>query len=254
PCRVLQEMLAPVLTALDEQERGRVLLPDHAAVDPDVHHAGLRVARDDAREGVDIPPTLEVMPLRDRKLRLIDVLAPDHDVLDRARRDDPRRDRLAVGLHDVLDQLAIGDVLGKPEGQRQAPDAPEAAHEQPGAAPALVALDVLEQERGPLLLEHAARDGAQLAVPVDLGRDSPQLAFLVEPRDPLAQVDEAHLARAGATSVRKRLNWPTWSQEPKRSAMCPTPAAKYAESSSAHCLGPPAIVHCSTNSRENFAV
>ena len=32
-------------------------------------------------------------------------------------------------------------------------------------------------------------------------------------------------ARAGATSPRKRLSWPPWSQEVSRSATCPRPAA-----------------------------
>src|SRR5262249_4796855 len=130
----------------------------------------------------------------------------------------------------------------------------EPAHEELRAPPGLVALDVLEEERGTLLLEHAARDGAELPVPVDRGRDPSQLAFLVQARDPFAEVDEAHRGSAGATSLRSRLNCPTWSHEPKRSAMWPTPASKYAESSSTHCLGPPEIVHCSTNWREKFAV
>src|SRR2546426_9315497 len=137
-------------------------------------------------------PPLEIVPLRDRKLRLVDGLAGDDHVLDRPGRDDPRGDRLAVRLHDVLDHLAVGRVRGESEGQRQAADTAEAAHEKLGAASGLVALDVLEEERGPLLLEHAARDRAQLAVPVHLGRDSPQLALLLEPRHPLPQVHEAH--------------------------------------------------------------
>src|SRR5256885_14495935 len=104
-------------------------------------------------------------------------------------------------------------------------------------------------------LEHAARDGAELAVPVALGRDPPELAFLLEPADPLPLVGEAHRrVTAGATSVRKRLNCPRWSHEPRRSAMWPTPASKYARSSSAHRFGSPATVHCSTKLGLNLAV
>src|SRR5439155_23812777 len=45
------------------------------------------------------------------------------------------------------------------------------------------------------LLEHPARDRAELAIPVHLGRDPPELALLLEPADPLTQVHEAHLPR-----------------------------------------------------------
>src|SRR5437762_12488171 len=60
------------------------------------------------------------------------------------------------------------------------------------AAPLRVARDVLEEERGALRLEDAPGDGPELAVPVHLGRDPAQLAFLLETRDPPAQVHEAH--------------------------------------------------------------
>src|SRR5712671_3767216 len=87
----------------------------------------------------------------------------------------------------------------------------------------------------PLVADDAAEDGPDDQANQELAR-------------------KRHAPSAGATSPRKRLNCPCWFQEPKRSAMCPTPASKYARSSSAHCLGLPAMVHCSTNSRENFDV
>src|SRR5437870_7452542 len=190
--RVFQEVLAPVLAALDEQERRGVLLADHAAIDADVHRARLRIARDDPRERVDVASALKVVPLRDRKLRLVDVVAANDHFLDGPGRDDPRWDRLSIELHDVLDQVPVGHVLGIAERKREATDAPETADEELRAASGLVALDTLEEQRGALLLEHAARDRAELPIPVHLGLDPPQLPFRVEPRDPLAHVDEAH--------------------------------------------------------------
>src|SRR5262249_40888038 len=173
--------------------------------------------------------------------------------------DDLRGDHLPIQLHDVLHEIAVGNVFREAQRECQAPDTPEPADEHLRAASGLVALDALEEQGRALLLEHASRDGAELPVPVHLGRDATQLAFLVEPPDPLPHVDEAHHSAphapsAGATSPRKRLNCPTWSHEPKRSAMWPTPASKYARSSSTHRLGPPEMVHCSTNWREKFEV
>src|SRR5207253_1854036 len=147
---------------------------------------------DDPGERVDVAPALEVMPLRDRKLRLVDVRAADDHFLDGPGRDGLRGDRLPIELHDVLDQVAVGHVLGIAERKREATDAPETADEELRAASGLVALDTLEEQRGALLLEHAARDRAELPIPVHLGLDPPQLPFRVEPRDPLAHVDEAH--------------------------------------------------------------
>ncbi len=216
-----------MLTALDQEKWRRVLLADHPAVDADVHDAGLRIAGDDARERVDVAPALEVVPARDRELGLVHVAAADDHLFHRPLGDEPRWNRLAVFLHDVLDQIAVGDVAREPERQRESIAAAEPAGQELRAAPGLVALDVLEKERRALLLQHPARDRAELAVPVDLGRDPPELAVFLEPAHPLTHVREAHRrVTAGATSVRKRLNCPRWSHEPRRSAMCPTPASK----------------------------
>ena len=60
------------------------------------------------------------MPLRDWKLRLVDGIAPDDDLLHRPRCDHDWSNRLAVLLHNVLDELAIGDFTLKTEGEREA--------------------------------------------------------------------------------------------------------------------------------------
>jgi hypothetical protein len=55
----------------------------------------------------------------------------------------------------------------------------------------VVVLDVGEQQRRPVAVaERAARDGAELAVPIDLGVDLMQLALLAKRIDPAAQVAE----------------------------------------------------------------
>src|SRR5260370_240288 len=70
--------------------------------------------------------------------------------------------------------------------------AAEPAREELRAARLLVALDALEEERRTLLLEDAPGDRAELAIPVDLRGDPAQLAFLLEPPDPLAHVHVRH--------------------------------------------------------------
>ena len=68
-----------------------------------------------------------------------------------------RRNRLAVFLHHVLDEIAIGDIARKAKGQRQARSGAEPADEKLRAATAPIALDVFEQERRSLLLQHTPR-------------------------------------------------------------------------------------------------
>jgi hypothetical protein len=92
----------------------------------------------------------------------------------------------------VLDELAIGDFTRKTEGESKARAGTKTTHEQLGAATGPVALDVLEQKRRPLLLEHAPGDGANLAIPVDLGRDTSQLSRLLQEAYPLPHIHEAH--------------------------------------------------------------
>jgi len=116
----LDEVRAPVLPALDEEERRRILAADHSTIDADVHHARVRIPRHDAGERVDVAPAFEVMPLRDWKLRLVDGIAPDDDLLHRPRCDHDWSNRLAVLLHNVLDELAIGDFTLKTEGESEA--------------------------------------------------------------------------------------------------------------------------------------
>src|SRR5207245_2096488 len=125
---------------------------------------------------------------------LVDVPPAHDDLLDGAGRHAPRRDRLAVLPHHVLHERRVRRVLPEAEGLREPGAAAEPAREEPRAAPRRVALDVLEEERGALLLEDAAGDGSELTVPVHLGRDPAQLALLLEPRDPPAQVRERHQA------------------------------------------------------------
>src|SRR5207245_7022016 len=80
------------------------------------------------------------------------------------------RDATVTGVQTcALPIFAIGDVLRKAEREREATDAPETADEELRAASGLVALDALEEQRGAFLLEHAARDRAELPVPVHLG-------------------------------------------------------------------------------------
>src|SRR5262249_38859455 len=152
----------------------------------------IRVPGHDAREGVDVAPTFEVMPPGDRELRLIDGRTADNNVLYRPGRDDDGGDRLAVFLHHVLDDFTIDGLAGKAEGEGQARSGTEAAHEKLRTATAPVAFDALEQEGRPLLLEDAPSNGSNLAVPVHFGGDPTQLTRLLEKSHPLPQVHEAH--------------------------------------------------------------
>ena len=147
---------------------------------------------------MDVAPAFQIMPFGHRKFGLVDVLAADDDLLDRPGIDHHWRDGLAVFLHHILDQFAVGGVLRKTERKREPRAGAKAASEQLGAAAASVAFDIFEQQRGALLLQHAARDGADLAVPIDLGLDAAQLTVLLELCHPLPHVQKAHSALAFA--------------------------------------------------------
>ncbi len=122
--RPFHEVGAPVLTALDEKKRGRVRMPNHPAVDADVRDARLRIAGDDAGERVDVAPTLQVVPLGNGELCLVDCRSPQHDVLHRPCLHENGRDRLTVFLHYVLHQLAVGHVAREAKSQGQPGSAP----------------------------------------------------------------------------------------------------------------------------------
>ena len=191
---VLGEVLAPVLAALDQERRDRVLLADHAAIDAGVLHAGVRILGHDAGVGVDVAPAFEVVPLGHRELEQVDVLALDDVLLHGPGRHHHGLDLLAVLLHHVLDDLVVRRVLGEAQREVEARARADAAAEHLAAAGVLVAFHVFEQQRRALFFQHPARDRADLAVPVHLGGDPVQFAFLFQQRDPLAQVDAAHAA------------------------------------------------------------
>ena len=169
----LGKMRTPMLAAFDEKKRRSILVADHPPVDTDVHHPRLRISRHDAGEGMDVAAAFEVLPLGDGKFSLVDGIAAHDDLLHRPRFDDDRRDRLAVFLHHVLNEVTIGDVAGKAESKLQARLGSQTAHKNLGAPPISVALDALEQQRGPLFLEDAPGNGADLAIPVHLGGNPP---------------------------------------------------------------------------------
>ena len=143
---------------------------------------------------MDVAAAFEIVPFRHRKFGLIDILAADDDLFHRPAVDDHRRDGLAVFLHHVLHEVAIGGVVRKAERQRQARSGAEPAGEQLGAAAVGVALDVLEQHRRAFFLQHAARHRPDLAVPIHFGLDAAQLAMLLELRHPLPHIQKAHPA------------------------------------------------------------
>ena len=67
---------------------------------------------------MDVAAALEVVPLRNGELRLVDGLATYDNALHRSGADDHWGDRLAVFLHRVLDKFAIGGIARKTEGKR----------------------------------------------------------------------------------------------------------------------------------------
>src|SRR5215471_3859732 len=112
--------------------------------------------------------------------------------------DDGRRDPRGVDGHEIVSPVVLEiDEVRRHEHERGR----RRRHDEMGPKAGRPAVDV------PLVADDAAERG-----PDD------------QPDQKLSRRD--HAPSAGATSPRKRLNWPTWSHEPKRSAMWPTPASK----------------------------
>ena len=88
-------------------------------------------------EGVDVAAAFEIVPFRHRKFGLVDGLAADDDVLHRAGVDHHRRNGLAIFLHHVLDQFAVGGVVRKAEREREPRPRAEPAGEQLVQRPSL---------------------------------------------------------------------------------------------------------------------
>src|SRR5262245_42782941 len=83
-----------------------VLARYHAAIDADVHHAGVVVLGDTATIGEEIASAIEPVPPRRRQLVKIDIVAGDDVLLHRASADDLRRNGAVEHAATELDQFA----------------------------------------------------------------------------------------------------------------------------------------------------
>ena len=182
-------MLADML-GLPHQDRDLGLARHHAAIDADIHHAGVVVLGDAAAIGKEIAPAVEPVPPRRRKLVEVDVVAGDDVLLHRAGGDDLRGNAAAEHVAAELHEFARMGVGRDAEHHGDAPIARQPAAEHP-AAPGIgaIVLDVVEQQRravaGALGEPH---DGADLDIPVDLRVDLLDLAGVVERLDPAAEI------------------------------------------------------------------
>ncbi len=186
-----RRMLADML-GLPQQDRDFVLARHHAAIDADVHHAGVVVLGDAAAIGEEVAAAVEPVPPRRRQLVEVDVVAGDDVLFDRAGGDDFWRNASREHVAAELDELARMGVGRHAHHHGDAPVARQAAAED-AAAPSVgaVVLDVVEQQRravaGALGEPH---HGAELDIPVDLGVDLPDLAGVVQRLDPAAEIAE----------------------------------------------------------------
>ena len=114
------DVMADMLRA-PHQDRDLVLAADHAAIDADIHHAGVGILGDDAAIGENVAAAVDPIPLRHRKFVEIDIVAFDDVLLDRAGLDDFRRH--AAGEHGAADlhQFARMRVGREPEHHGDAP-------------------------------------------------------------------------------------------------------------------------------------
>src|SRR6476661_535004 len=143
-----------------------------------------------------LSPAFQVLPLEDGKLRLITASPRTITSFTGPRLDQDGREGFSVFLHHVQNQLSIGDIGGKTEGEGKTRASGEASREELCAATTLIALDVFEEQGRPLPLQDAPSDCTDLTNPVHLGNYPPQLTFLLKKIYPLPQIHEVHRSPA----------------------------------------------------------
>src|SRR5204863_7126794 len=131
---VLADMLG-----LPHQDRNFVLARHHAAVDADIHHAGVVILGDAAAIGQEITPAVEPVPPWRRQFVEVDVVAGDDVLLHRAGGDDFRGNAAAQHVAAHLHEFAGMGVGGDAEHHGDATIAREAAAED-AAAPGIGAV------------------------------------------------------------------------------------------------------------------
>ena len=172
------------------QDRNQILAADHAAIDADIHHAGIGILGDDAAVSHDVAATVGAIPLRHREFEKIDVVAFDDVLLDRPSLHHVRRYAASEQRAPDLDELALMGVGRQPEHHGDAARARQSAGEHLAAAGiGAVIADIVEQERRPGAgALRQPRDGAELDIPIDLGVDLLQFAGALERLHPTAQI------------------------------------------------------------------
>ena len=162
----------------------------HAAVDADIHDAGVVVLGDAAPVGEEIAPAVEPVPPRRRKFVEIDGVAEDDILLHRAGGDDFRRNAAREHVAAELDQIARMGVGRAAQHHGDAAVTRQPAAEDPSAARIRsVILDGVEQQRRPVAgALGEPHHGADLDVPIDLRIDLADFAGRAEGVDPAAKI------------------------------------------------------------------
>jgi hypothetical protein len=139
---------------------------------------------DDAGKSEEVAAAVAEMPLGRWKLAKVNVLAANGVLFDRAGFHFDRRDGFPVLRSDVLNQLAHGDIRRKTEHHGEPGTLVQQGRGQGAAGGSLMTYDVLKQQRWAFGSERAAGNGADFAVPVDLGRDAFQFPGRFEAVEP----------------------------------------------------------------------
>ncbi len=141
-CGVLPDMLRP-----PHQDRDHVLARHHAAIDADIHHAGVMILGDDTAVGENIAAAIGAIPLRRRKIVEVDVVAFDDVLFHRTGGDDLRRDRAGEDGAAKLHQFARMGVGWAAHQHGDAAVARQPAGEHlPAARVLAVIADLVEQQ------------------------------------------------------------------------------------------------------------
>lgn len=127
------DVMTDILRAV-HQDGNLVLARHHAAIDADIHHAGVGVFTDAPCIGDEIASAIGAVPMRRRQLIKIDVLAFDDVFFHRAAGNDLGRHGAGENAAADLHQLARMGVGGQTQHHRDAPIARQRTGEDAPAA------------------------------------------------------------------------------------------------------------------------
>ena len=155
-----------------QQDANLVLTEYHTAIHSNIVLPGFRVHRYHPTPGIDIPPPVKGMPLGNRNLEQVYIVAFDNVLLHRASADLNRWHWRLEPLSQQLGKVAGRSIFRHIHHQGKPTPLAQSTDELPPAPGVFVAFDVFKQQRRTTLGIYSLDNSRQFTIPVHSGFDS----------------------------------------------------------------------------------